>query len=86
MATRDEPTLLGQLWAKVEPTILTEGASATERLHARIAFLSGANAILVATTRAELRGGSEAVMAALCGLHDDLKREAGSRQVGPRMQ
>lgn len=79
MATQNEPTLLGQLWAKVEPTILAEGASATERLHARIALLSGANAVLVATARAEQQGGSHAVMDALRGLHADLKREAGSR-------
>jgi hypothetical protein len=85
MATADEPTLLGQLCAKVAPTVLTEGASETERIHAPVAFLSGANA-LVATTRADQHGGSEAVMEALRGLHADLQREAGSRQVRPRMQ
>lgn len=86
MATHDEPTLFSQLWAKVEPTILADGASETERLQARIAFLSGANAVLVVTARAEQQGGSAAVMDALRGLHADLKREAGSRQVEPRMQ
>jgi hypothetical protein len=86
MADTNEPTLFSQLWAQVEPTILGDAASKTDRLNARTAFLSGASAVLLATSRAEGRGGSEAVMEALRGLRADLKREAGSRWVGPRMQ
>jgi hypothetical protein len=45
MADTNDPTLFSQLWAQVEPTILGEGASETERINARTAFLSGANAV-----------------------------------------
>jgi hypothetical protein len=86
MADTNEPTLFSQLWAQVEPTILGEAATKTERINARTAFLSGANAVLLVASRAELRGGGEAVMDALRDLRVDLKREAGSRWVGPRMQ
>jgi hypothetical protein len=86
MATRNGPTLLSQLWAKVEPTILAENAGATERITARTAFLSGAQAILIVVARAKLRGGSAAVMRALDDMRADLKREAGRRRTTPRMQ
>jgi hypothetical protein len=82
----DEPTLFSQLWAQVEPTILGDGATKTDRINARTAFPSGANAVLLVAVRAETRGGGEAVMDALRDLRADLKREAGSRWVGPRMQ
>jgi hypothetical protein len=86
MADTDEPTLFSQLWAQVEPTILGDGATKTERINARTAFLSGANAVLLVAGRARTRGGDPAVIDALRDLHADLKREAGSRWVGPRMQ
>jgi hypothetical protein len=53
MPTHEEPTLFSQLWAQVEPTILGEGASKTERTNARTAFLSGANAVLLFDGRAK---------------------------------
>jgi hypothetical protein len=86
VAKRDEPTLLGQMWTKVEPTILSEGASETERIQLRTAFLSGANAMLVALTRAKKRGGGRVAMQTLEALCDDLKQEVGSRWVGARLQ
>jgi|HubBroStandDraft_4_1064222.scaffolds.fasta_scaffold2161569_1 hypothetical protein len=86
MADTNDPTLFSQLWAQVEPTILGEGASETERINARTAFLSGANAVLLFAGRAKLRGGGEAAMDALSNLEADLKREAGSRWIGPRVQ
>jgi hypothetical protein len=86
MATDDEPTLFSQLWAQVEPTILGDHANKTDRINARTAFLSGASAVLMIAGRANERGGGEAVMDALRDLGVDLKREAGSRWVGPRMQ
>ena len=39
MATNDDPTPFSQLWAQVEPTILGDDATKTERIHARTAFL-----------------------------------------------
>jgi hypothetical protein len=86
MATDDEPTLFSQLWAKVEPTILGDGATATDRIHARTAFLSGANAVLLVASRAKLQGGGREVMQVLRDLRKDLKREAGTRRTTPRMQ
>jgi hypothetical protein len=86
MVDTDEPTLFSQLWAQVEPTILGEEATKTERINARTAFLSGANAVLLVVSRAKLRGGELAVTDALRDLAVDLTREAGSRWVGPRMQ
>jgi hypothetical protein len=65
MAKRNEPTLLGQMWQKIEPTIMSEGASQSERIQLRTAFLSGANAMLVALTRARRRGGGRAAMQTL---------------------
>jgi hypothetical protein len=72
MATQNEPTFVGQLWAKVEPTMLSDSATATERIHARGAFLSGTDAVLVVTKRAKERGGGRAVLDALY-LRVDLK-------------
>jgi hypothetical protein len=86
MANTNEPTLFSQLWAQVEPTILGEDATRTERINARTAFLSGANAVLLVVGRAKERGGDPALKAALLDLGVDMKREAGSRWVGPRMQ
>jgi hypothetical protein len=86
MADTNDPTLFSQLWAQVEPTILSDNATKTDRINARTAFLSGANAVLLVASRAKTRGGGEAVMDALRGLRADLKREAGARWVGPRMQ
>ena len=86
MAKRDEPTLLGQMWTKIEPTIMTEGASQTERIQLRAAFLSGANAMLVALTRAKKRSGGRVLLRTLEALREDLKQEAGSRWVGERLQ
>jgi hypothetical protein len=86
MATSDEPTMFAKLWAQVEPTILGDGASKTDRINARTAFLSGANAVLLVADMAKSRDGSKAVMEVLHDLRADLKREAGSRWVGPRMQ
>jgi hypothetical protein len=62
MANNDEPTLFSQLWAQVEPTILGDEASKTDRIRARTAFLSGANAVLLVASRAKTRGGGQAVM------------------------
>ena len=86
MAIADNSTLLGQMWAKVEPTILTEGASQTQRIQLRIAFLSGANAMLASLARARKRSGARVAMQMLDELCDDLKQEVGSRWVGPRLQ
>jgi hypothetical protein len=86
MPKRDEPTLLGAMWQKIEPTIMTEGASQTERIQLRTAFLSGANAMLVTLTRAKKRGGGRVAMQTLEKLCEDLKQEAGSRWVGARLQ
>ncbi len=86
MADTNEPTLFGQLWAQVEPTILGEDASKTDRINARTAFLSGANAVLLFVARAQKRGGEPSVSDALRDLSLDLTREVGSRWVGPRMQ
>jgi hypothetical protein len=86
MADTNEPTLFSQLWAQVEPTILGDGATKTDRINARTAFLSGANAVLLVAARAKDRGGDPAVMDALRDLGIDLTREAGSRWAGPRMQ
>jgi hypothetical protein len=86
MTDANTPTLFGQLWAQVEPTILGEDATKTERINDRTAFLSGANAVLLIVNRAKDRGGDSAVTDALRELGTDLTREAGSRWVGPRMQ
>ena len=86
MATRDQPTLLSQLWAQVEPTILGTDPGATERITARTAFLSGVQAILMVVGRAKARGGRAAAMQALEDMRADLKREAGRRRTTPRMQ
>jgi hypothetical protein len=60
-----EPTLFSQLWAQVEPTILGDNASKTDRIYAGTAFLSGANAALLVASRAKDRGGDPPVMDAL---------------------
>jgi hypothetical protein len=86
MAETNQPTLFSQLRAQVEPTILGDGATKTERINARTAFLSGANAVLLIAGRAKVRGGDPAVADALRDLSIDLTREAGSRWVRPRMQ
>jgi hypothetical protein len=74
MAETNEPTLFSQLWAQVEPTILGEGATKTERINARTAFLSGANAVLMVAGRAKERNGDSAVRDTLRELGTDLKR------------
>ena len=84
MADTNEPALFSQLWAQVEPTILGENANKTDRINARTAFLAAASAVLMVAGRAKERGGD--VMDTLRNLRADLKREAGSRWVGPRMQ
>ena len=86
MADTNEPTLFSQLWAQVEPTILGDEASKTDRIRARTAFLAGANAVLLVASRAKTRDGGQEVVDAMRDLRADLKREAGSRWVGPRMQ
>jgi hypothetical protein len=86
MSRTEEPTLFSQLWAQVEPTILGDDASKTDRIRARTAFLAGANAVPLVASRAKTRGGGPAVIDAMRDLRADLKREAGSRWVGPRMQ
>jgi hypothetical protein len=79
MADTNPPTLFSQLWAQVESTLLGKYASEAERIQARTAFLSGANAVFVLIDTAKVRGGSQAVTEALQDLRADLKREAGSR-------
>jgi hypothetical protein len=41
MTDTNEPALFSQLWVQVEPTILGEGATKTERINARTAKLRG---------------------------------------------
>jgi hypothetical protein len=86
MTTHDEPTLFAKFWAEIEPTILGEGASKTERINTRTAFLSGANAVLLIARQAAERGDDAYISEAMRRLDVDLKREAGSRWVGPRIQ
>jgi hypothetical protein len=77
MAETNEPTLFSQLWAQVEPTILGDDASKTDRLNARTAFLSGANAVLLVAGRAKDRGGDPAVIDALRDQHHVPKTTCG---------
>jgi hypothetical protein len=86
MPTDTEPTLFAQFWSQIEPTILPDGASKTERINLRTAFLSGANAVLMIARQAAERGDDSTVSEAMRRLDLDLKREAGNRWVGPRMQ
>ncbi len=55
MAQSNAPTLLSQLWAQIEPTIVSADAKAAQRLVARAAFFSGVFPVLTVAKRAKLR-------------------------------
>jgi hypothetical protein len=86
MSSTSQPTLFSQLWAIAESTLTARDSDPSERLRLRAAFLSGVNAVLLATNKAQMAGGAPAVLKALDELRGDLIREAQRHRTVRRPQ